>query len=117
MLICTLVSEGQRIPWGWGIAYRDFERDAKLAYPIPIHFLVRWARDLRFWLMTVGRPGYREKVESEFFRRGLDEGQRREHALAEYDRLRQYERGWKACADHLLESFDAKFGKRDSNAT
>ena len=55
--------EGECIPWGWAVSYRDFDRDVGVCHPIPLHLLRRWARDLRFWLMSVGRPGYRERVE------------------------------------------------------
>jgi len=60
------------IPSGYAIAYRDFSLDTKIAYPIPLHFVVRWARDFRFWLMTVGRPSYRERIEGVAFRAGRE---------------------------------------------
>jgi hypothetical protein len=63
------IKEGGVIPFGYAIAYQDFYRDVKVAYPIPIHFIVRWLRDLRFWLMSVGRPGYRERIEQELFQK------------------------------------------------
>jgi hypothetical protein len=67
------VSEGQIIPWGYAVAYRDFDRDTKVCYPIPLHLLVRWVRDFRFWFMRVGRPGYRERLEGEWRRKGAED--------------------------------------------
>lgn len=63
--------EGQYIPMGYGIAYRDFSRDVNIAYPLGLHFLVRWARDVHFWLMSVERPGYRERIELAAYQRGV----------------------------------------------
>ena len=69
------VGEGERIPTGYGIAWRDFDTDYKVAYPLVLHLVLRWLRDAKFWLMSVGRPGYREQVEREAYYRGrLDAG-------------------------------------------
>lgn len=69
-----LIEEGEYIPWGWGVSHWDFDTGGKWAYPIPLHFLVRWQRDFRCWLMTVGRPGYREKIERNAYNLGLEDG-------------------------------------------
>ena len=84
------IPEGELIPRWWGIAYRDFDRNAKVAYPIPLNFLVRWERDLRCWLMNVGRPGYRERIERRTYLRGRESAERASanytaHVLAERD--------------------------------
>lgn len=71
MKLSYLIGEAQRIPWGYAISHRDFDTDWKVAYPIPLHFFVRWSRDVRFWLMSVGRPGYRERVERECYYKGV----------------------------------------------
>ena len=93
MILDALVGEGERIPWGYGISYRDFERDTKVAYPLGIHFLVRWARDFRFWLMTVGRPGYRERYEQAVYHLGVEQGRRYEAKLRQMDLEAAYRRG------------------------
>lgn len=72
----ALVGEGERIPFGYGVAYRDFCLDTKVAYPLLVHFVVRWARDFRFWLMSVGRPGYREQIEHAAWQNGYGLGLR-----------------------------------------
>lgn len=54
---------GTMIPFGYGIAWRDFADNRQVMYPIPFNIIIRWLRDLHYWLMVVGRPGYREKVE------------------------------------------------------
>lgn len=42
-----LVEPGCKIPIGFGWAYTDYARDYRVAYPVPINLMVRWARN--FW--------------------------------------------------------------------
>ena len=44
------LAEGQRLPHGYGLAYRDYSRDCGVFYPIPLNFLVRIAREIYFIL-------------------------------------------------------------------
>lgn len=67
--------EGEEIPWGWAVSYRDFDTDRGICYPIPLHLLVRWQRDIRFWLMRVGRPSYRERIEHAAWLKGRRAGE------------------------------------------
>ena len=62
--------EGETLPWGYAIAYRDFCIDRQVSYPIGIHFIVRWSRDLLFWISYVGYPGYRQRIEHEAWLKG-----------------------------------------------
>ena len=57
------VDEGLPLPRGYAVAYRDFLVNSKVCYPLGIHLIVRWARDLIFWLGRVGYPGYRQRHE------------------------------------------------------
>ena len=75
MKLAVEVPEGGYIPNWYGIAYRDFDRDTKVAYPLFLHLLVRWVRDFKFWLMSVARPGYRERVEHAAWARGRRAGE------------------------------------------
>ena len=60
--------EGSRIPWGYGLSYRPFDRDVAVCYPVPLHLIVRWCRDLWFWIVKVGFPGTRSQWENEIVR-------------------------------------------------
>lgn len=39
------VSIGQRMPCGYGIAWRCWNRSVAICYPVPFHLLLRWLRD------------------------------------------------------------------------
>lgn len=39
------IQYGAKIPFGYGIAYRDFAMDVAICYPIPINLVVRWVRN------------------------------------------------------------------------
>jgi len=63
--------EGERLPNGWAISHRDFLRQVSIAYPIGIHFLVRWGRNIFFWLMKAGYPSWRQKQEHKLYIAGM----------------------------------------------
>ena len=45
------IREGERIPKGYGIAYREMEKLVAIAYPIPINLIVGGIRRLWLWCM------------------------------------------------------------------
>ena len=45
-----VVREGEMIPRGYGLAYRDFATNHLIAYPVPFNWLVRASRGLRYKL-------------------------------------------------------------------
>jgi hypothetical protein len=99
------VDEGETIPPFYGVSHRDFARGASVCYPVGLHALVRWGRDLRAWVMWSGLPGYRERQELEWYRRG--------RAIGYDNGLKQgYVDGWQGCAEKLLADFDAYTEKR-----
>lgn len=67
------VLEGESAPFGHGYAYRDFITRTTISYLVPFNFIVRWIRDLWFWLI-MKRSGYQEKIERRFYHTGLREG-------------------------------------------
>ncbi len=69
--------EGQVMPRGYAVSYRDIRMQTTICYPLGIHFLVRWSRDSLFWLMRAGYPGYRQRIEHELYWDGVNEGIRR----------------------------------------
>lgn len=62
--------EGMPMPWGYAVSYRDFRLQGRVCYPLGIHLVVRWSRDFTLWLMDVGYPGYRQRIEHEAFLAG-----------------------------------------------
>ena len=73
-----LKAEGARIPLGYGPAWRDYEREFIVCYPLGLHLIMRWARDLRHWFMEVGYPGHYDQVTMaryvKGYQRGFDNG-------------------------------------------
>lgn len=56
------VYEGERLPWGYGRAYYLPQTDAMVCYPVPFNLVVRWLRNLYYWLATP-KIAYKEKYE------------------------------------------------------
>jgi len=63
--------EGARIPTGWAVSHRDFMRQVTICYPIGIHFIVRWSRNLFYWLMSAGYPSWRQTLEHKIYLEGM----------------------------------------------
>ena len=42
---------GERLPFGYGVAYTKWEYDVDVLYPIGLNVLVRWARAFYWWLI------------------------------------------------------------------
>jgi len=72
------IEEGQRIPFGWAVSHRDFLRQTTVCYPIGIHFIVRWSRNIFFWLMQVGYPSWNQGREHKLYVAGML-GERKYH--------------------------------------
>lgn len=45
---------GEKPPWYMGLAYREWHRDSYVLLPIPVNFVVRYARDFWAWLRNGG---------------------------------------------------------------
>ena len=67
------ISEGASIPFGYGVAYRMFDRQSRIAYLIPLHLLVRYVREA--WMrLCYPRPSEIEKLEAACFWKGYHKG-------------------------------------------
>lgn len=77
VLTSQYIEQGGVIPKGYAVAYRDLRLQTEVAYPLGIHLIIRWSRDLLFWMMRVGYPGYRQRMEHEIFLIGVEEGIKR----------------------------------------
>jgi len=50
MQIMKLIGEGETIPRFYGCSYMDYRTFKRVAYPIPLNFLVGWWKILQFRL-------------------------------------------------------------------
>lgn len=55
-----LIPSGERFPRGYGLAWRCFDRDAAVAYPIPLNVLLGWLRAAYLWLRWDAIPQRRD---------------------------------------------------------
>ena len=62
------LEEGNKVPWGYGLSYWRYESLTAVCYPILLHLIVRWCRDLWFWIVKAGFPGTRSQWEQEIVR-------------------------------------------------
>lgn len=100
--------EGERFPWGYAPSYMDFIGDHVVAYPIGLHWIVRWFRALYFWVLRSGWPEkwdkpYRKAIherEKEAFDKG-DKFGRAQGARGSHHR-------WKTAALEALSNADPK---------
>lgn len=65
-----VLAEGEACPFWYGIAYYEFDRDCRVAYPVPLHLLVRWLRVAWTWIRFGGWTGALDYA----YRRGAERG-------------------------------------------
>ena len=70
ILTRELVEDGAKVPRGYGFAWRDFDANCYVSYPIPFNVLFRGLR--RFWHWMVG--GFKHSVIDEARLKGIREG-------------------------------------------
>lgn len=63
MLTKQQALQGEKLPWGYGLAYWLPHAHASVCYPVPFNLVVRWARNLYFW-MSCPKPTYKERCEA-----------------------------------------------------
>lgn len=111
MRLQRLVPWGEFIPRGYAPSYRAIDRDCVVCYPWGLHWLVRWARDLKFWIMRAGYPGYRDRVEFAIEARA----RKAADGYLEVYRARGYRAGWEA-AFHAFDRADLSPKQKHENA-
>ena len=56
------IQAGRRVEWWYGLAYHDWEMDCAYYYPIPLNFIVRYAKTFRiFWDRFRGNSSWIDK--------------------------------------------------------
>lgn len=63
------IGQGERIPKYWGISYRCWDRYGGVAHPVPINILVRWGRNVWFYLCGF-YPSYMDKRFQKYYEAG-----------------------------------------------
>jgi hypothetical protein len=66
------LQEGERSPWGWGMAWPEVDRFCYVIMPLPFNWLVAWVVAAYWWLVWPHTPDRRSQV----YRAGYDKGRR-----------------------------------------
>ncbi len=74
-MILTLlqVEEGEKVPWGYGFAWRDFSTKCWFAYPIPFNVLFREFRRLWHWIIGGDKSSAIDRAELRGYHRACSE--------------------------------------------
>ena len=84
-----LIEEGEKLPKGYGFAWRDFDRGGHVAYPIPFNVLFRGLRRFYHWIIS-----HKHSVLDEARIKGIREGQ---------EMQRQFQQNQQRAARKLLK--------------
>lgn len=63
------IQEGERIKYGYGWAWRNYNELSDTAFIIPFNFIFRWARELYIFLAK-NRRTYRDEIYQNGFKAG-----------------------------------------------
>jgi len=67
------MTEGYKLPKGYGISYFDYQRKYYICYPIIINLIVRWSRSLYFSI-TRNRLDWIDEEIYKAYERGFSNG-------------------------------------------
>lgn len=113
LTIRAVVPPAESIPDWYGVAYADHFTGEAICYPMPLHFIFRWAR-LAYYAFRLPRPAWWEVRFHEMRKEGYADGFTHGQATAEWARDRtlkeEYNRGWNDALAKIEELADAKFG-------
>ena len=97
--LSRFVPYGEIIPWGYGVAWRAFDRDGAICYPIPLNLVVRLAREVHWRLLVAPRWGIRERHLAERYEAGRLKGEDEARRYVQ----RAYERGKRDGRQQFIE--------------
>ena len=63
------IKQGEKAIWGYGYCWRNYDRDTITTFLVPFNFLLRWGRELYFWL---AKP--RDYLEHKAYTKGYSDG-------------------------------------------
>ncbi len=70
------LEKGERLPFGFGYAWENWEEETREVYPVPFNLLFRWLRRIWFFLVRKPRGSY-----DKAFKKGYDKGYRDGYCL------------------------------------
>jgi hypothetical protein len=73
-MIVKYQKPGEMLPRGYGVAYRRFDRDERVCYPIPLNILVWLAREVYFILAFPVRFSIVERRLTKMMERAYSQG-------------------------------------------
>lgn len=94
-----MVGELERIPFGYGVAWRDFAYCGSVCYPVPLNLIMRWLRELWFSLSRLSydrKEKWWEAREREIFHRAQLRANERAVIMAERMAERAFEQKFEA---------------------
>ncbi len=100
------IAAGGSAPAGWRMAWYEPKRRVGVYAPMPLHWIMRMAREIAHRLRTALAAPPIER--SEFFEMQRKH-QERQRLAEEYSR--GYLRGWKECFDTCLDVVEDEFGR------
>lgn len=49
------IREGEKLRWGYGFCWQNWNRNTTTTCLVPFNFILRWVRELYFWLASPQR--------------------------------------------------------------
>ena len=83
-MIVKYQKPGEMLPRGYGVAYRRFDVDDRVCYPIPLNVVVFLAREVYYWVAFIVRYSVIDRLltrmEKLGYQRGCSDGLLELHA-------------------------------------
>ena len=86
------ISQGERLPWGWGYCWTSWQSMTFVIAPIPLNFLLRWVRSIYFYLASPQRAKHDEGVRKIIHTSYLD-GYNRGEIVGKKETIKEVGRG------------------------
>lgn len=67
------ITEGEQLKWGYGYCWTNYNRMTITTALIPFNFLLRWGREIYFWLASPERAKHEMEI-AEKIRQSYKEG-------------------------------------------
>lgn len=100
MTLHQFVPEGGQFPRGYGIAWRSFDRNGAVCYPIPLNWIMAWLRGTWIWLQIPNAQRYGSWHYSAYAL-GIDVGRQMPNNAA-------YQSGYKAAINAVTQNLNSE---------
>lgn len=107
-LFLKAVTPSGRVPVGWRLAWHEPKQQTSVYGLVPLHWALRWGRELGYRLRTFIRAPRIEQVQRQEMQERNEERQR---LADEYSR--GYLAGWHACFEACLTTVEEEFDNRE----